>query len=185
MKSEESIWTNLNQSEIWSFYDFQTTGLKWIWKQYESNLKYEKSIWNWTRGKVNLTLSETELKGKANQTQSETEPEGEFWARSWRTWLADTIGNWHQLIPPQPLQSHTRFWTACCQGGVRRRILYHGMDITRPVNLYLMKLQQFVSHQTWGQDPFTVITKTQWSPLNWTGWNIHILLPLVCLIFGR
>ena len=117
VKSE--IWTvNLNQSEpIWNLKFLQffwTTSLKWIWKQSEANLKSEKSIWNWTRGKVNLTQSETELEGNFNQTKSETEIKGAFWTRLQWTRLADTIRNWHRLIQPQLLQSHTRVWKECC-----------------------------------------------------------------------
>ena len=152
MKVQSEIWkVNLNQSEpIWTnlksevFAIFQTTGLKWIWKQSEANPKSEKSIWKWAQGKSNIRQSETEFKGKFNRTQTETEFEEKPWTRSRRTWLSDTIGNWHPLIPPKPLQPHTRVWKACHQGGRSRRSRYHGMEINHPGNFYLSKSQKVV-----------------------------------------
>ena len=155
--------------------------MKAIWRQYEIwkvNLKLKPR-------KFNLTLSDTEFEGEVNQAQSETELEEAFRTRSRRARLDDTTGKLHWLIPPQQLQLHTRVWTTCRQVERQRRSRYHITDITRPRNLYLMKLQQVTSRQTWEQEPFTMITKTQWGPLNLPGWNIHILLPLTCIFFGR
>ena len=39
----EPIWTNLKQSEIWSFYNFFRVQSELIWVQYEANLKSENS----------------------------------------------------------------------------------------------------------------------------------------------
>ena len=79
LKSEESIWTNLNQSKIWSFYN---SSRQPVWNESESNTK---PIWNMKSQsetelevKVILTKSETELEGKFNWKQSETELEGAF-----------------------------------------------------------------------------------------------------------
>ena len=62
LKSEESISTNLNQSE---------SNLKPFWNM-KSQSKTE------LEGKVNLTQYESNLEGKVNRTQSETELKGDF-----------------------------------------------------------------------------------------------------------